>query len=71
MAKEASPTPLFEVIRDKQGLMCTYELSCIYDKTILDSMAKSGHKFKLNGKAATVAQITQYVKENTKTSKKK
>ena len=70
MPKENKPVPLFEVLRDKEGLMCTYEINCIYDKTTLDNMSKAGHKFKLNGKSATAAQIMQYIKEH-KSDKKK
>ena len=67
--------PLFEVLRDKQGLMCTNDVSCIYDKATLESMVKSGHKLKLNGKIATVATVCEYVKQHeqkeTKTKKSK
>lgn len=62
---------LFEVLRDKQGLMCTNEINCIYDKDTLTSMYKSGHRFKLNGKAATVDAVIKYVKENTPKTKSK
>ena len=57
---------LFEVIRDGIGLMKTDHLSCIYSESVLKSMAKAGHKFKLNGKTASAATVIQYVKDNTK-----
>jgi hypothetical protein len=62
---------LFEVYRDKLGLMCTDEVSCIYDRATLESMVKSGHKLKLNGKAATVAAICEYVKQHEQPEAKK
>lgn len=55
---------LFEVLRNKEGIMATNSVVCIYDKSVLDDMSKNGYKFKLNGKAATVAQIIQYVKSH-------
>ena len=68
MSKEN--TALFEVYRGKECLMYTNDLSAIYDKTTLTAMGKDGHRFKLNGKAATPAQVAQYVKDNS-TKKKR
>lgn len=66
MSKET--TVLFEVYRGKECLMYTNDLSAIYDKATLTAMSKDGHRFKLNGKAVTPAQVVEYVKENFKKS---
>lgn len=41
----------FDVINDKEKVvMTTTSVSCIPDKDMLDSMSKSGYKFRIDGK---------------------
>ena len=56
--------PLFQVCKGGMSYMGTYQFSCIYDKDTLASMSAAGYKFKLNGKAATAAQVVQFVNDN-------
>lgn len=59
-------SPLFEVLRDKEGLMCTDHYEAIYDEETLEDMQKSGHTFKFNGKAISLAQLKKVLQENSK-----
>ena len=54
----------FEVINDKNKVvMHTEHISCIPPRNILNSMSKSGYKFKLNGKSVTVNKLNERLKE--------
>lgn len=55
---------LFEIVREKQVLMGTDYVSCIYDKETLSSMSKAGYKFKLKGRIASADAVNKFVKEN-------
>lgn len=56
----------FEVLKDGNGKMYTEHISCIPKKDELTAMQKAGYKFKLNGKAANVSQILQFVADSKK-----
>jgi hypothetical protein len=64
--KTEKKSPLFEVLRDKEGLMCTDSFDAIYDEETLEDMQKSGHTFKYNGKAISLAQLKKVLQENKK-----
>lgn len=56
---------IFTAQKDGHGMQ-TSSPSCIYDRAVLLSMQKAGYKFKIDGKAATVAQVCQLKKEASK-----
>lgn len=50
----------FEVINDKgQVVMTTTSANCIPDKDVLNSMSKSGYKFRIDGKAVTQKKLSE------------
>ena len=54
----------FEVINDKnETVMHTDDISCVYEKSVLNCMSKSGHKFKINGKITALKNISEKLKE--------
>ena len=54
----------FEVINDKnETVMYTDDVSCVYEKSVLNHMYKSGHKFKINGKIIALKNISEKLKE--------
>ena len=57
---------IFEVYRGKVGLMKTESIACIPDKEELIAMQKSGHTFKIDGKAASVQKVCEFVAEHKK-----
>lgn len=57
---------IFEVYRGKVGLMKTESIVCIPDKAELIAMQKSGHTFKIDGKAVSVQKVCEFVAEHKK-----
>ena len=57
---------IFEVYRGKVGLMKTESIACIPDKAELIAMQKSGHTFKIDGKAVSVQKVCEFVAEHKK-----
>ncbi len=57
---------LFSVLRGELGLMHTESVKCIPDRAQLLDMQREGYKFKLDGKAASVAQICAVIAESKK-----
>lgn len=53
---------IFTAQKDGHGMQ-TSSPSCIYDRAVLLSMQKAGYKFKVDGKAVTVAQVCQIKEE--------
>lgn len=52
----------FEVVNDRGvTVMTTSYAECVPDEKLLSIMAKSGHKFRLDGKAASIKKITEAV----------
>ena len=53
----------FEVINDKnQTIMQTSSANCIPDRSMLNLMSKSGYKFRIDGKIATVKKVIETIK---------
>jgi len=51
----------FEVFNDKGiAVMGTDYISCIPDDEQLSSMSKTGYKFKINGKAASLKKVKEF-----------
>lgn len=57
---------IFEVYRGKVGLMKTESIVCIPDKEELIAMQKSGHTFKIDGKAVSAQKVCEFVTEHKK-----
>lgn len=53
----------FEVYRDNFCVMQTEQPRCIYDDSTLRDMSRSGYKFKLDGKTATIQKVIETRKE--------
>ena len=54
----------FEVVNDKgMTVMNTSDVSCVPDKSMLNSMLKSGYKFRLNNKAITIKKLTEQLED--------
>ena len=47
----------FEVLKNRQVVMSTTDVNCIYDDEILRSLKVAGYTFKINGKSATVKEV--------------
>lgn len=53
----------FEVINDKgQVVMTTTSMNCIPDKTEIESISKSGYKFKVDNVITTKKKILEMIK---------
>lgn len=51
----------FEVINDKgQVVMTTTSENCIPDKDDIESMSKSGYKFRIDGKVVTKKKLSEW-----------
>lgn len=48
---------LFEVLINKQVVMSTTDINCIYDDEILKSLKVAGYTFKINGNNATIKDV--------------
>lgn len=52
----------FQVLNDKGvAVMGTSYLSCIPDRTQIESMAKAGYRFKLDGKIISRKKLEAYI----------